>query len=180
MKMYYTIIVLVIVSLASCGTVPKLRPAEPYIGALRASSIENQIHRLVNMERKDKNLSPLGLDKDLSRIARAHSSDMTKRGYFSHFSPDGKDFSHRYDKGGYDCSVTRGQTIYLGAENIFNIIFTGTQSEKQIASDTVKGWMESPGHRRNILTSHWGQEGIGVSIGRDGQMIIIYITQNFC
>jgi len=174
------LIMVIAYSLASCGPAPKLKPSGPYTGTLRVSAIEKNIHELINVERKKKGLSPLGLDARLSRIARAHSSDMTSKGYFSHFSPEGKDFSHRYETGGYDCRVSRGETIYLGAENIFNIRFTGSIKEEQVARDTVKGWMNSPGHRKNILTPHWGQEGIGVSIGRDRQMVVIYITQNFC
>jgi uncharacterized protein YkwD len=174
------IIVLVIAVLASCGQTVRLRPAGPYTGPLKAGSIEKKIHKLINTERRDKGLGSLGLDKALSSIARDHSADMSEKGYFSHFAPDGSDFSHRYEKGGYSCRVTQGQTIYLGAENIFTIIFTGTQTGEQIARDTVKGWMASKGHRKNILTPHWGREGIGVSIGRDGQRVIVYITQNFC
>jgi uncharacterized protein YkwD len=48
---------------------------------------------------------------------------------------------------------------------------------KQIAESTVKGWMHSPGHRKNILAPHWRSEGIGVALSPDDK---VYITQNFC
>ena len=102
MKVNHIIIALVIAAFASCGSASKLRPAEPYTGALKASSIEKQVHALINTERKKDGLGPLGLDTQLSRIARDHSSDMTEKGYFSHYSPDGRDFSYRYEKGGYE------------------------------------------------------------------------------
>jgi len=167
--------------LLSCGRpAPRLRPASSYTGPLNATSIEGMVHDLVNRQRRKKGLGSLKLDKKLSGIARAHSRDMATRGYFSHYSPDGKDFSSRYDAGGFECKVHVGQTIYLGAENIFNVMFTGNMTGARIANDTVNGWMKSPGHRKNILTPHWGLEGIGVSIGRDGGMVVVYITQNFC
>jgi uncharacterized protein YkwD len=50
-------------------------------------------------------------------------------------------------------------------------------SEGKIAETTVQGWMNSRGHRKNILFSHWRSEGIGVAIAPDGK---VYITQNFC
>jgi uncharacterized protein YkwD len=47
----------------------------------------------------------------------------------------------------------------------------------KIAESTVHGWMNSQGHRKNILTPRWKSEGIGVAISPDDK---VYITQNFC
>lgn len=178
----YLLITMLALALSACGPVAiKARPASPYKGPLRVSAIEKEIHRLINRERRGKGLGTLKLNSQLSTVARLHSEDMTARGYFSHDSPDGESFSERYKKGGFGCSVPVERNTYsLGAENIFTIMFTGSQTEKQIARDTVSGWMNSSGHRKNILTPHWGREGIGVSIGLSGQMVIVYITQNFC
>jgi len=171
----------IIFFLAACGPpAPKLRPASSYSGPLNSASIEKRVHTLINRERTSKGFSPLKFDPKLSSIARGHSRDMSARGYFSHNSLDGRDFSYRYDKGGFECRVKVGSTIYMGAENIFNIMFTGAQTAEQIANSTVNGWMDSKGHRKNILTPHWGREGIGVFIGLDGNMVVVYITQNFC
>jgi len=41
----------------------------------------------------------------------------------------------------------------------------------------VRGWMDSPGHRKNILTPHWRNEGVGVFLSPDEK---VFITQNFC
>ncbi len=151
--------------------------------------LEKQIHALINEERKKEGLSPLARDNALSRIARKHSRDMAKRKYFDHVSPEGRDFSYRYSQEGYKCSVPVGTTIYMGAENIgLNNLYDSVttvngeafynwNSQAKIAETTVRGWMNSPGHRKNILTPYWRNEGIGVVIGPDNK---VYITQNFC
>ena len=156
---------------------------------LRANDLERSIHTLINRERGKQGLSPLARDDVLARIARGHSKDMASRRYFSHDSPEGHDFSFRYRREGYTCSLRIGNTVHMGAENIFlNVRFNSVttvngkayydwNSEEQIAETTVRGWMDSPGHRKNILMPHWRNEGIGVFLSPDDK---IYITQNFC
>jgi len=156
---------------------------------LRANDLEKRIHTLINRERAKQGLSQLAADNELSGIARGHSKDMASRRYFSHDSPEGHDFSYRYRRAGYSCSLRAGNTIFLGAENIFQNVrydsvttvngeaFYDWNSEEKIAETTVRGWMNSPGHRKNILTPHWRSEGIGVFLSPDEK---IYITQNFC
>lgn len=174
---------------------PAGRPAAPYpapAGArprVQAADLEQRIHQRINLERRLHGLKTLAWDDALSRIARKHSSDMGKRRFFSHDSPEGHDFSYRYRKDGYRCGLRIGNTIHLGAENIFqnNLYdsvttvngkaFYDWNSEEKIAETTVRGWMNSPGHRKNILTPHWEREGIGVFIAPDDK---IFITQNFC
>lgn len=114
---------------------------------------------------------------------------MAQRDYFSHDSPEGHDFAYRYRRAGYSCEIRKGNTIYLGAENIFQNnryssvttingkAYYDWNSEAEIAETTVRGWMDSPGHRKNILTPHWEREGIGVHLSPANK---IYITQNFC
>ena len=154
-----------------------------------AAGLESTIHRMINRERDRHGLAPLVWDDALSRIARRHSQDMSRRRYFSHDSPEGHDLAYRYDRDGYQCSIRSGNVRYQGAENILqNNLFDSVttvngkaaynwNSEKHIAETTVRGWMDSPGHRKNILAPHWRKEGIGVTIDPDGK---VYITQNFC
>jgi len=152
-------------------------------------ALEKRIHALINEERKAHGLSPLAWDDSLARIARGHSKDMAGRGYFSHDTPDGKDFSFRYRQQDYTCAIRIGNTIHTGAENLalisqYRSIITidgvstyDWYTAEQVAAATVQGWMDSPGHRKNILTPHWLNQGIGVFITTDDQ---VYITQNFC
>ncbi len=180
--------------LASCTaprpSLPEGRGASPTRKpAVDVSRLERKIHDLIDLERRKQGLKPLDLDPALSRIARAHSRDMADRKYFSHDSPEGEDFSARYRKAGYRCSVRVDSTIYMGGENIaLNNLYSSMttvngvvsydwNSEEKIARTTVQGWMDSAGHRKNILTPHFRKEGIGVHIAPDDR---VYITQNFC
>lgn len=154
-----------------------------------AADIAQRIHRLVNAERWKHRLPALAWDAKLAAIAAAHSRDMAQRNNLSHDSPEGHGFDHRYRQGGYRCAVRIGRTVHTGAENIalgrlYNSVTRRDgvadydwNSAQDIARRTVNGWMESPGHRENLLTPHWRRQGIGVEIGPGNQ---VYITQNFC
>lgn len=160
--------------------------AQPKIHPVR---LEKRIHVLINNERRKQGLPITEWDDALAGIARKHSRDMAQRAYFAHSSPEGHDFSYRYRQEGYSCAIRSGNTIYQGAENIalmnlYNSVttingeaFYDWNSEEQLAARTVEGWMNSSGHRKNILDQHWGHEGIGIHIAPGNK---VYITQNFC
>lgn len=166
------------------GPVPHQR--KPVINL---QELEKRIHALINKERQKHGLSPLQWNDRLTVIARGHSRNMAQRNYFSHNSPEGHDFSYRYRQGGYSCAVPVRERVYTGAENIFQnnlydrvVYVDGAanydwNSLEKIAESTVEGWMNSPGHRKNILTPHWRSEGLGVAVSPDDK---VYITQNFC
>ena len=153
--------------------------------------IEYLVHELTNQERQNYNLSQLSFDSDISQIARVHSLDMASRNYFAHETPEGLNPTDRADQLGYSCQKMVGLLIYTGiAENIFQghlfdsyytvsgvITSYDWISEKEIAQITVEGWMNSPGHRENILTEIFDKEGIGVEITPEHK---VYVTQNFC
>lgn len=157
-----------------------------------AKALEGRIHELVNAERVKHGLSELGWDADLAAVARAHSLDMIERGYFAHISPEGEGPLERCRAAGFAVrKIPTGDFQYrLGcAENLFqgSIEKTrwyagGTYSHsdyytvEELAAQCVGGWMESPGHRENILTPYWLVEGIGVAVGPNGT---VYVTQNF-
>jgi uncharacterized protein YkwD len=156
---------------------------------ISAAGLERQIHTLINKERRKQGLSHLEWDEALADIGRKHSKDMARRNYFDHNSPEGHDFSYRYHHEGYQCAIRVNRKIYMGAENIaqnnlYDSIttvngnaFYNWNTEVKIAETTVRGWMKSPGHRKNILTPFWRHEGIGVIIGPGEK---VFITQNFC
>ncbi len=193
----FMLVVLIGAAFAACHA-PRSAPSIPTLThrngqskpEIRAREIEKRIHFLINGERKKQGLSSLTWNDALSSIARKHSSDMAKRTYFSHVSPEGHDFSYRYKQEGYLCEVRgQGKVYYTGGENIFQnnlydkvTISNGVRqydwnSVDRIAETTVDGWMKSPGHRKNILMPYWVGEGIGVSVSPDDK---VYITQNFC
>jgi uncharacterized protein YkwD len=142
---------------------------------------EKEIHRLVNIERKKYGLPTLSYDTKLSNIAKSHSEDMFEKGYFSHTTLEGKSPTDRGISKGYHCRIDVSSTRYYEgiAENIFKLQKSSIsfwESPESIAENAVSGWMNSPGHKKNILSDISQKEGIGVKIG----IFDIYVTQNFC
>ncbi|KAB1197383.1 CAP domain-containing protein [Haloferax sp. MBLA0078] len=150
--------------------------------------IELLIQERVNKERKERGLSPVDYDLELQEIARYHSEDMAESGYFAHTSPSGESMGDRYDKFGYECRVDAGGNTYMtGSENIAqtyhdeNLIDVGyLTNEKELANGLMNQWMNSTGHRDNILTPEWENIGIGVYIIEEDGKTTVYATQNFC
>jgi uncharacterized protein YkwD len=112
---------------------------------------------------------------------------MAKNNYFSHTNLQGLDPTGRGSQVGYSCYKDYGSYYTHGiAENIFQTQHSTTHNgitvnelvpSETIAQSTVDGWMNSPGHRQNILTSTYDHEGIGVAISSDKK---VYVTENFC
>jgi|APSaa5957512535_1039671.scaffolds.fasta_scaffold53405_3 uncharacterized protein YkwD len=132
------------------------------------------IHDKINNERTSRGLPSLTWDVQLAQASLNHSNDMANRNYYAHYSPEGNDFTDRYYQVGLVCSNKQGNTIYVGAENIMYL--DGYYGLDMIVSETVNGWMNSPGHRENILTPHFKSQGMGVSISGSE----VYITEDFC
>jgi uncharacterized protein YkwD len=153
-------------------------------------TLESQIHVLINQQRRSNGLSPLSSDSTLASIARKHSADMAWNNYFAHVNLQGLDPTGRGNLQGYSCYKNYGSYYTTGiAENIMQnnrydsvTYYNGIpryawNSPEEIAQSTVNGWMSSPGHRKNILTSTYDREGIGIAIAADDK---VYITQDFC
>ncbi|WP_258555511.1 CAP domain-containing protein [Halopelagius longus] len=146
------------------------------------SVLEREIHKEINERRQSHGLSPLKSDSQLSNVARSHSQDMATRDYFSHDSPEGRDFDDRYQQHGYECRVQISDREYAtGGENIAYRASSGLETnESELADEIVNGWMNSTGHRENILRPYWRVEGIGVTVTSRDDMTAVYVTQNFC
>ena len=163
------------------------RPGQPEI---RIPDLEQRIQERINKERKSRKLAALQFDERLSKIARGHSGDMARRNFFNHVNPDGQDPTERGERAGYACQKVYENYFTEGlAENIFqgnlygSVRTRGTvksydwNNAEKIATESVTSWMNSPGHRRNILEPNYGKTGIGVFISNDDK---VYITQLFC
>ena len=142
----------------------------------KAADIELKVHAGINAERARNGVDPqLSWDDQLGAVARAHSEDMTGRGYFSHDTPEGMGPSDRIDRAGYSC--WKG-SHYGVAENIAIEIASGDLDE--VAAEAVQSWMDSPGHRTNLLGRQYDRTGIGVSFGKWKGYDAVYLTQVFC
>jgi cysteine-rich secretory family protein/TerD domain-containing protein len=113
-----------------------------------------------NAERARHGLAPLTTDARLGAAAQAHSADMVRRGFFAHENPDGKQV--------WDRAVAAGYAYRKVAENI--------AAGQRTAEEVVRGWMESPGHRANILDRDLSQIGVGRA---EGGSYDVYWTQVF-
>ena len=143
--------------------------------ATRVSDLELKVHAGINAERARNGGSPLRWEEQLAAVARAHSDDMTSRGYFSHDTPEGLGPSDRIDRAGYSC--WKG-SHYGVAENIAIEIASGDLDD--VAAEAVHSWMNSPGHRTNLLGRQYDRTGIGVSFGKWKGYDAVYLTQVFC
>ncbi len=129
------------------------------------AALEEGLHTAVNAVRTGRHLIPLARSAELDRIARAHSLDMARRGYFSHESPEGANPVDRLARGGAD-----GFT--LAAENI------GQTNRANPPAEIVRSWLASPDHYRNLVAPPFNTTGIGAARMPDGSVIFtqLYLT----
>ena len=104
---------------------------------------------LLNRERAREDLPALRRDKALEVASQRHSQDMAERRFFAHDTPDRVPPERRMQRAGY-----QGRTV---GENL-----AWGEGEKATPEHIVVGWMNSPGHRRNILEPRFREVGVGV------------------
>ena len=114
----------------------------------------------LNRARAAHGLAPLRIDPRLQSAAKAHSTDMARRGYLAH-----GDFSGRMDRHGAE-----GPRL---AENI------GWASGRQRARRIVGMWLRSPAHRANVLRAGFRRVGVAAVVGRMGGYRALVATADF-
>jgi hypothetical protein len=132
-----------------------------FVGVAQAD-FESEVIELVNVEREARNLHPLGYSEELTVAARRHSQDMGDQNYFDHTSLDGRTFYERIADAGYDYQ-TCGENIAAGYAT---------------PAAVVDGWMQSDGHRDNILDPDYCDIGVGHA-AVDSSQYNHYWTQDF-
>ena len=126
-------------------------PAQAGIAAVRSSTL-----CLLNIERSRRGLRPLKANRKLRRAAARHARDMDARNYFNHNSLGGSSFVDRIRRAGY----LRGARSWVVGENLA----WGTSTLASPRS-IMRAWMNSPGHRANILNRRFKEIGVGISLG---------------
>lgn len=116
----------------------------------------------VNIEREARNLHPLSYNEELTLAARLHSQDMGDQNYFDHTSLDGRRFYERIADAGYDYRIS-GENIAAGYPT---------------PEAVVDAWMNSDGHRANILHPDYCDIGVGYA-AVSGSDFYHYWTQDF-
>lgn len=136
--------------------------------AQQSGDLDQKALELVNQSRQQQGLAPLTAGADLDEAARAHAEDMLERDYYAHSSPEGNTVRDRYLAAG-------GSEWELVAENIARC--QGCEVPVDVARVEAfhEGWMNSPGHRRNILAE--GLARFGFAIAGGGQTV--YAVQTF-
>ena len=113
------------------------------------AAYEQEVFDLVNQIREENGLEPFVYNETLAGTARAHSQDMIDRNFFSHTNPDGED--------PFDRMRDNGLSFSMAAENI--------AAGQRTPEEVVNSWMNSEGHRANILG---GCEELGVGLALGG------------
>ena len=117
---------------------------------------ETEVIRLVNVERGKAGCRPVSLNTDLRTAIRLHVQELGTHGglYISHVSDDGRDFVQRAKEQGY--TAPGGENVARGQRN---------------AADVMTSWMNSEGHRANILNCDFKAIGVGAVKGVDGTIV---------
>ncbi|MBV0891739.1 hypothetical protein KTN05_07735 [Paracoccus sp. Z118] len=123
---------------------------------------------LVNESREAEGLNALTLGEDAVEAAQAHADDMFDRDYYAHESPEGETVQDRYIDAG-------GSPWHLAAENIARCVGCPPPSETTVGN-LHQGWMDSPGHRANILAPGLATFGFGLTSGAEEGL---YAVQTF-
>ncbi len=132
-------------------TIPTLNDIKAY---------ENEVIRLTNVERSKNGLPALTQNWELSRVARYKSADMAAKGYFAHQSPT------------YGSPFTMMQNFGIRFSAAGENIAYGQRTPQEV----VNAWMNSSGHRANILSRSYSQIGVGFARNKNGTA---YWTQMF-
>ncbi|HEY9699519.1 MAG TPA: CAP domain-containing protein [Trichocoleus sp.] len=164
----------ILLTLSSCGFVNEIlqeyslspgqssQPEPMPSQSPSTATMETQVIDQINQIRLQKGLSELRFNEKLTVVARRYSKEMAEKNFFSHNSPQGDTVVER----------VRAEGVYyiMVGENLFR----GTNLPQPV-SIAVSGWMNSPGHRANILRSEYRETGVGVwRIGNT-----YYMTQLF-
>jgi len=126
-------------------------------------SLEQQCFDEVNRVRLARRLAPLNFYDDLLAVARGYSRRMAEQHFFSHKDPDGRTVRERVEEADIKWRIVGENLAY--SNGYLNPV-----------AASVSGWMESPGHRRNILDPDYNLTAIGAWIAPDGT---VYFTEIF-
>ncbi|HEY6887432.1 MAG TPA: CAP domain-containing protein [Solirubrobacter sp.] len=122
----------------------------------QAATAANSITCLVNVERTSRGIPALTPDADLAQAANGHSTNMSRRQFFAHVNPAGDGLSARLQAAGYG---NPGDGWYAAED-----LGWGTGS-RATPNAMVDAWLNSPHHRRILLSATYEEIGVGVAQG---------------
>lgn len=124
-----------------------------------AASMEAELVSHLNAERAARGLPPLKLNGALGKAAQSHACDNAWRGSISHVSSDGSRLQNRLKRAGY--------AYKTAAENTGRGFASGRRA--------VEWWMDSPGHRKNMLMGEAREIGVGIALGHDPEQRLHWV-----
>jgi uncharacterized protein YkwD len=137
-------------------------------------SLEQDVLASINALRSEHGLAPLRLSTALSAAARQHSNEMAARGYFSHDSANGSSFDRRIAR----YYPIGGRRYWSVGENL---LWSSPDVDAERALDM---WINSPEHRKNMLTARWREIGLSAvhvisAPGTYGSREVTIVTSDF-
>lgn len=125
---------------------------------------ERAIFDLVNRERSKRRLNNLSWRGDLAQLAHSYAEKMARENFFSHYDKNGASVADR-------AANAKVKNWFGIGENLFYI-----EGKSDFDKFAVDKWMQSQGHRENILNKNWTAAGVGIAQSKGGR---IYIVQVF-
>ena len=165
-------------------TLPAAQPAAPHEKPhFDLPDVERRVLRELNEVRGQHGRARLDADSALTALARAHSEAMQRRGFFAHQDPDGRRGGDRARAAGYRFRAF-GENLYRG--RLYDTITRSRTGDRTttstlwhtpdaLATLVVQMWMESPGHRDNMLSAEFDYGGVGIAVGGEDD---VFVTLN--
>jgi uncharacterized protein YkwD len=169
MKSFFLLLITAILTAGAFGQtsfVP-VRYSTVSSGALTPAAVralERDAFELINSERDRAGLGALKWSEKIAEVARLHSNNMAEYNFFSHKGLDGLMVDERAER------LKMGSWMAIG-ENI--AFMKGYENPVEVA---VEKWLQSPGHKKNLLNPDWTETAIGLAVTTDGKY---YFTQVF-
>lgn len=142
--------------------------APPAYGALPADpALEAELLTRSNEARAEAGLAALEADDTLALAARHHTAEMARLNFFSHTSPTPENASlgHRVARAGGFVRVVGENLAWIGGDRV----------AQHVARRSVEGWLESPGHRANLLSPEFTHVGFGSAVHADGRVLVAQV-----
>jgi uncharacterized protein YkwD len=124
----------------------------------------------INAVRARSGLRPLRVSRELASAARHHAGDMARSGFCGHDSADGSPFRGRLLR---FYARRPGWRLWSAAENVI------CHARGLTAATAVALWLDSPGHRANILSPTWREVGVASVYGRSTAGELLFVTADF-
>ena len=129
------------------------------------AEVEQVIYNKVNKERAKAGVPALSYNTTMEKYARIKSQDMGDKNYFSHTDPNGNYITTQMKADGVTYNAWGENIAYIG----------GITDPTALANQFMTNWMNSEGHKKNILSTNFSSIGVGVyKIGDK-----VYATQEF-